>query len=146
MKNLTTLLRQNLANELAFSAQAQSFHWNVRGALFNQLHAFFATVYEDAYAAVDPLAELIRAEGDLAPASLPDLYRHLTVDELDYVPGTAHEMLNHLEAMNKQVLQTLEALHSAAVDHKRIAVENWAADRIAAREKLDWMLRAQLDQ
>lgn len=145
MTTLTNLLRISLANETAFAAQAQSFHWNVRGALFSQLHAFFGTVYADAYAAVDPLAEYIRMEGETAPASLPDLYRHHTVAELDYVPGTAHEMLNHLLKMNTQVQESLELLYDEASSQKRIAIENWVAARIDAHSKLGWMLRAHLE-
>jgi DNA-binding ferritin-like protein len=44
--------------------KTQNFHWNVTGPMFGELHALFEQQYTDLAAAVDELAERIRAVGD----------------------------------------------------------------------------------
>ena len=145
MSTLTNLLRETLANELSFSIQVQSFHWNVRGMLFSQLHEFFGEIYEGAYGTIDALAEYIRIEGEMAPASLPAIYQHKTLNEINVVPGTAQEMLQNLKAMNLQVKATLEALMEESDAQKRYGLSDWVSAQIDMHAKWDWMISAHLE-
>ena len=70
-----------LASQFAYYLKAQYFHWNVEGSDFAQLHDFFQNIYEDAYSAVDPIAEYIRSLEDYAPGSF-ERYQ-----ELSQIPG-----------------------------------------------------------
>jgi len=67
---LTDQLKILLASQFAYYLKAQYFHWNVEGSDFAQLHEFFSDIYEDAYSAVDPIAEYIRALEEYTPGSL----------------------------------------------------------------------------
>ena len=57
---LADLLKTYLASTYAYTIKSQLFHWNVEGPDFGELHEFFSNIYEDAYSAVDPIAEYIR--------------------------------------------------------------------------------------
>ena len=63
--------RKKIADGLAsFQADAftlylktHNFHWNVTGSMFNSLHTMFETQYTEQWAALDDVAERIRALG-----------------------------------------------------------------------------------
>lgn len=61
MDQLYEQLNKLLADTYAFAIKLQFFHWNVEGANFYNDRLFFATMYEEVYGAVDPIAEQIRA-------------------------------------------------------------------------------------
>ena len=50
-----------LADTFVMYMKSHSYHWNVIGPDFPQLHEFFGNLYEDLHGAVDPLAEHVRA-------------------------------------------------------------------------------------
>ena len=140
-----TQLKKLLADELVFSIQVQSFHWNVRGMLFSQLHEFFGEIYAGAYATVDPLAEYIRIKGDLAPAGLADIYSAKSITTVDYVPGSANEMMQALYSMNQQVLRTVNEL-TAVLDPKTEAgILDYVSTLNDMHTKWNWMIKAHLE-
>jgi starvation-inducible DNA-binding protein len=67
---LADLLKTYLASTFAYYLKAHMFHWNVEGPDFGELHEFFSNIYEDAFHAVDPIAEYIRTTEEYAPGSL----------------------------------------------------------------------------
>ncbi|MHB8123414.1 MAG: Dps family protein [Desulfuromonadaceae bacterium] len=140
----TEHLKRVLADELVFSIQMQSFHWNVRGMLFSQLHEFFGDIYAGAYGAVDPLAEYIRTKGDLAPCCLADIYASGSVKDLTYVPGTAQEMLQYALVMNQEVIASVNLLSASVDPTSEAGILDYAATLNDMHTKWDWMLKAHL--
>lgn len=65
MKNHQTVvsLEKVLANSYALYLKTQNYHWNVVGANFKSLHELFNEQYNDLAAAIDEIAERIRALG-----------------------------------------------------------------------------------
>ena len=63
-------LRLVVADTYAIIGQTHICHWNVRGASFFSLHTAFEEQYNELFAAVDEIAERIRAKGALAPCLL----------------------------------------------------------------------------
>ena len=57
MEELVDKMKVVLASTFAAKLKAHSYHWNVIGPDFPQLHEFFATIYEDYDGAIDPLAD-----------------------------------------------------------------------------------------
>jgi starvation-inducible DNA-binding protein len=57
MNELAEALKKALADTFAFYLKAHNFHWNVEGPNFNDYHAFFGVLYNDAWGAVDLIAE-----------------------------------------------------------------------------------------
>lgn len=145
MSTLTDSLRTVLANELVFSLQVQSHHWNVRGMLFKPLHEFFGEIYAGAYATVDSLAEYIRMEGELAPASLPDIYKSKSVSEIHIVPGTSVEMIRNAKMINTEIIAELNVLFNEASTANKQGLADYVSSVLDMHNKWDWMLTSHLE-
>ena len=59
-----------LADSYTLMIKTHNYHWNVEGAHFPALHALFEGQYTELFAAVDEIAERMRALGAKAPAGL----------------------------------------------------------------------------
>ena len=62
-------LSRLLADTYVLYGKTHGFHWNVTGPMFNTLHLMFEGQYTELAAAVDEIAERIRALGVKAPGS-----------------------------------------------------------------------------
>ena len=62
-------LSRLLADTYTLYLTTHNFHWNVKGPMFNSLHAMFMAQYTELWNAVDPVAERIRSLGHAAPGS-----------------------------------------------------------------------------
>lgn len=137
-------LRRTLADVYVFQAQAQSFHWNVVGMFFKPLHCLFGEIYENTHESIDVFAEYIRTLDELAPRSLAEIYASTTIKELEYVPGSARDMIQTLLLNNDIVIASLNTLFAAADDANKQAIADYVASRLDAHEKWRWMLKAHL--
>jgi len=146
MNVLTTTLRIILGDVFVFAFKAQSYHWNVKGFNFSELHRFFGEIYADTSAQVDTLAEYLRIEGELAPKSLIELYSAATIKEDEFIPGTSREMITNLIANNAVVISGLNTLFEVATDHNAQGIVDYVAGRLDAHKKLQWMLKSHLEQ
>ena len=66
-KTIAAGLSKLLADSYAVYLKTHGYHWNVRGPNFASLHTLFMTQYTEMWAAIDVVAERIRALGQLAP-------------------------------------------------------------------------------
>jgi starvation-inducible DNA-binding protein len=103
---LADSLKTLLATEYAFTIKAQQFHWNVEGPDFGQLHKFFMMIYDDVYAAIDPIAEYIRALNEYTPGSFERFGELSVISGQTKIPR-ARLMLEELLANNGQMLDLL---------------------------------------
>ncbi len=133
-------LRGALAETFVFYVKAHSFHWNVRGPLFNQWHDFFGALYQDAHGAVDDIAEHIRALNELAPASLDEIVAPSKI-KFTSAPDAAG-MVKQLRADNKVVIAALEAAQDCAEDADDEGLSNFLQDRLDKHAKWGWKLTA----
>jgi len=62
-------LSKLLADSYTLYLMTHNFHWNVTGPMFNTLHLMFMGQYTEQWAALDLIAERIRALGEHAPAT-----------------------------------------------------------------------------
>jgi starvation-inducible DNA-binding protein len=134
-------LKTLLASNFAYYLKAQMFHWNVEGPDFGQLHKFFAKIYEDAYSAVDPVAEYIRTLEDYAPGSLERF------NELSQIPGQtkiprARLMLEELLADTETMLSIVMQVFQAAQAEGREDIANFMAERQNSHGKYAWQLKS----
>ena len=85
-----TLLAEGLARLLAdtytLQLKTRNYHWNVTGPMFNTLHLMFEQQYTELAAAVDQIAERIRALGAFAPGSYSEYARLTSIPEDETVP------------------------------------------------------------
>jgi len=142
---ITNKLRNVLANELVFSIQMQSFHWNVRGMLFSQLHDFFGDLYEGSYGTVDRFAEYIRILGEMAPCCIADIYKDKSIPEITYVPGTPQEMLQVAMTLNGEVLASVNELIAELDPKEHAGLLDYASTVNDMHNKWKWMIKAHMD-
>lgn len=136
-------LSRLLGETYALAVKTQGFHWNVTGPHFPHLHELFGEQYEELQAAIDELAERIRALGHLAPGSFSQLARLATIKEETGAPRA--------EAMLEQLLEGHEACNKAArvvqakgADNGDEASADLAIGRMEVHDKAAWMLRSTL--
>ena len=142
---LADLLKTLLGSQFAYYIKAHSFHWNVEGPDFAQLHEFFQNIYEDAYSAVDPIAEYIRSLEEYSPGSME---RFL---ELSVIPGQikiprARLMIEELLANSGTMVELLNQCFAAATQENKQDVANFIAERLSQQNKYAWQLRSFLKE
>lgn len=137
-------LTKVLADSFAVYMKTHGYHWNVRGPEFFSFHNLLEQQYRDIWAALDEIAERIRALGVLAPQS-HSAFGNLSAIKDGDPEKEATDMLKEL----MQDHETLIATTRKALDTASEAGDEASADlmtqRLAAHEKFAWMLRSTLD-
>lgn len=134
-------LGQLLASSYALMANTQFAHWNVEGEHFFALHEAFQQQYENLFAAVDELAERIRALDAPAPGGLSGFAARAGFPELSR-PLPARELVGSLVDGHRKVAQDAAALRDAAGAANDLETQDLAIGRIQWHEKTAWMLRS----
>lgn len=140
---LADLLKTYLASTFAYYLKSQYFHWNCEGPDFGQLHEFFQTIYEDAFDAVDPIAEYIRTTEEYAPGSFERFHELTQIQDQTKVPR-ARLMLEELLADTQTMIDMSKQVFDAASAEGREDVANFAAERQSAHGKYMWQLKSYL--
>jgi starvation-inducible DNA-binding protein len=141
MDELIEALKKVQATSFAFYLKAHNYHWNVEGHSFSEYHTFLGSLYEEVFAAVDTIAELIRTLDAYAPGSF-SRFQQLSVieDELSVPKGMV--MIGRLYDDNQKMLVVLREAYRIAETVNSFGVSNALQDRITAHEKHGWMLRS----
>ena len=140
---LADLLKTYLASTFAYYLKAHMFHWNVEGPDFGELHEFFSNIYEDAYSAVDTIAEQIRTTEEYAPGSLSRFHELTQIQDQIKVPR-ARLMLEELLADTQTMKDLSKQVFDVSTQEGRDDIANFAADRLAQHGKYMWQLKSYL--
>lgn len=138
---LAAAVTKVLADGFVFYFKAHSFHWNVVGKDFPQLHGFFGGVYEAVFDNVDRLAEEIRALDATAPMNLATLLSEATVMEnKSTLDGMG--MVAVLAADNQKILSGLLACQKMAEAANQVGLANYLQDLYDSHKKFAWQFSA----
>ena len=137
-------LSKLLANSYTLYVKTQNYHWNVTGPMFTTLHTLFETQYVELAAALDEIAERIRALDAPAPASLAAFSKLAVVREETGSPK-AKRMIENLLADQGAVSRSAQAVIQAAEKSEDQASIDLATRRQEAHQKNAWMLRSHLE-
>ena len=140
---LSDALKQFLATTYAYTVKAQYFHWNVEGPDFGQLHKFFQKIYDDAYGAVDQIAEYIRTEEEYTPGSF-ERFQELSLITGQTMVPRARLMLEELLADTDTMKDLSKSLFDAATAEGREDIADFAANRQGAHGKYAWQIKSYL--
>ena len=135
-------LSRLLADTYTLYLKTHNFHWNVEGPLFNTLHLMFEQQYVELAAAVDLIAERIRALGFPAPGSYSEFSQLATVREASGTPPAAEEMVKQLTRDQELVAKTARSIFEAAERARDEPTADLLTQRLQIHEKTAWMLRA----
>lgn len=122
-----------------------NFHWNVKGPMFNSLHQMFMTQYSEQWAALDQIAERIRALGYPAPGTYAQFAKLATIKEVEGVPA-ALDMVRHLVAAQEATARTARKLLPVVDEADDQPTADLLTQRLDVHEKTAWMLRSLLEE
>jgi starvation-inducible DNA-binding protein len=140
-KSSADALRTLLGETYALYVKTHGYHWNVTGPRFSSLHAMFMTQYTELWAALDTIAERIRALGHFAPGSSGEMMSRATIKPDNDVPD-AETMLKNLAAGHEAVSRAAKyGITIAERNGDPVSVDLFT-QRAMISEKTAWMLRA----
>jgi starvation-inducible DNA-binding protein len=135
-------LQTLLADSYALMAQTHLAHWNVEGPNFFQLHTAFQSQYEELFAAVDEVAERLRALDVLAPGGLKTLAKGSRITELAVEATPAKDFVAHLVDSHEILLADAHVLREAAGEVNDLETQDLVIGRIQTHQKTLWMLKS----
>ena len=139
--NIVAGLQQLLADFQVHYTNLRGFHWEIKGRGFFVLHEKFESMYDDAAAKIDEIAERILTLGGTPENKFSEYLKVARVPEVSGVSRSSEAVEN--------VLSTYK--HFIAEERKLIDLANEANDAVTAdmltgylkeQEKLVWMLVA----
>jgi starvation-inducible DNA-binding protein len=136
-------LSRLLADSYTLYLKTHNYHWNVTGPQFHTLHQMFEQQYTELAAAVDEIAERIRALGVRAPGSYKE-YAALTRIEEGDGEESAEEMIRQLAIGQETVVRTARESFPAADKANDEPTADLLTQRMQIHEKNAWMLRSML--
>lgn len=131
-----------LGNTFTMYFKAHSYHWNIEGKNFQQMHNFFGDLYDELHDAVDTTAEQVRALDVYAPISIDELYKYKSINEDTTKPGYCAVMLGNLLSANAEVISSLNQLFKMATAEGNQGLADFAAGRLDVHAKHGWMIRS----
>lgn len=142
-KKIAEGLSNLLADTYTLYLKTHNFHWNVTGPQFNTLHVMFEEQYTELAAAVDEIAERIRALGFPAPGTYTAYSKLTSLSEEEGVP-TAEKMIAQLVEGQEAVVRTARSVFPAAEKAGDEPTADLLTQRMQIHEKTAWMLRSML--
>lgn len=133
-----------LADSYTLYLMTHNFHWNVKGPMFNTLHLMFMTQYTEQWAALDLIAERIRALGYPAPGTYKEFVKLASIKEIDGVP-LALDMVRHLVHAQEATARTARRLFPLLEKANDQPTADLITQRLDLHEKTAWMLRSLLE-
>jgi starvation-inducible DNA-binding protein len=133
-----------LADTFALYLKTHSFHWNVKGPMFQTLHVMFEEQYNELWLALDPVAERIRALGFPAPGTATAFAELSSIPETPGVPE-AREMIAILVQAHEAVARTARNIFPAVDNASDEPTADLLTQRMQVHEKTAWMLRSLLE-
>jgi starvation-inducible DNA-binding protein len=133
-----------LADSYTLYLMTHNFHWNVTGPDFNSLHQMFMTQYSEQWAALDLIAERIRALGHPAPGTYKEFVKLASIKEVDGVPK-ATDMVRHLVSAQEATARTARLLFPLVNAASDQPTADLLTQRLEVHEKTAWMLRSLLE-
>lgn len=135
-----------LADSYTLLIKTHNYHWNVTGPLFNSLHLLFEAQYTELFAAVDLVAERIRALGYKAPGSYRQFEALAAVKEAGDKTPSAMDMVRELASDHERVAKTAREVFPLAEKGGDEATIDLLNQRLNVHQKSVWMLRATAEE
>ncbi len=140
--SVAVALNATLADTYALYMKTHAYHWNVTGPQFHTLHVMFEEQYREMWAALDEIAERVRALGVFAPTSGKQFADLSAIESADTNPPAAGDMVKNLLADHETLIKRAREGLETAAEAGDAASEDLLTVRIQTHEKTAWMLRS----
>ena len=141
MSDLMTKLSIILADTYTLYLKTQNYHWHVKGPQFKSMHDLFEMQYRELAEAVDAIAERMLMLGHKAPATFKEFEQLKTIKEGNS-DLNANQMVNELSQDHVSLVKDLNQAMVLAQKNNDEGSVSLLSERIAAHEKVHWMLKA----
>src|SRR5438132_3878247 len=133
-------LRQLLANVFALYVKTKNFHWHMSGRHFRDYHLLLDEQSTQIFAMTDDIAERARKIGGTTLRSISDIARNQRLKDNNKEGVSPQEMIGELCEDNQHLTRSLRATHEVCDRHNDVAtaslIENW----IDETERRTWFL------
>ncbi|MFM1534613.1 DNA starvation/stationary phase protection protein [Helcococcus ovis] len=140
MKKLNTYL----ANLAFGNVKLHNLHWNLEGSQFKQVHEYLEVLYDEGFAYLDEVAELLKMQGITPLSSMKEYVAETTLSDLEQRSFTDREAielaLEYVKEMNEFALD----VRKAADEEGNFYVANMMEDHSTAYLKHKWFLSSML--
>ncbi len=140
VEEISSNLRQLLADVFALYLKTKNFHWHISGRHFRDYHLLLDEQSTQIFAMTDDIAERARKIGGTTLRSISDIAKNQRLKDNNKEGVSPQDMIGELRADNLLLTRSLRATHEVCDGHNDVAtaslIENW----IDETERRTWFL------
>ena len=118
---ISSELRQFLADVFTLYLKTKNFHWHMTGPHFRDYHLLLDEQGEQIFEMTDEIAERARKIGGTTLHSIGDVSKHQRLQDNDLEIVPPKEMLSELCADNQALVRSMRATHEVCDRHGDVA-------------------------
>jgi starvation-inducible DNA-binding protein len=139
---ITTSLRQLLADVFTLYLKTKNFHWHMSGPHFRDYHLLLDDQATQIYAMTDDIAERARKIGGTTLHSISDISKHQRLKDNNEESISAIEMLRELRNDNRELTRFFRLTHEICEKNNDVATASLIEVWIDETERRTWFLSA----
>jgi starvation-inducible DNA-binding protein len=137
---ISSALRQLLADVFALYIKTKNFHWHMSGSHFRDYHLLLDEQATQIFAMTDDIAERARKIGGTTVHSISDIAQHQRLKDSNAEFVSPKDMLAELCADNQQLTRSLRSTHEVCEQHNDVATASLIEVWIDETERRTWFL------
>ena len=137
---ISSALRQLLADVFALYVKTKNFHWHMSGSHFRDYHLLLDEHADQIFALTDDIAERARKIGGTTLHSISDISRHQRLKDNNEEFVTPKDMLAELSADNQHLTRFLRSAHEVCEQYTDVATASMIEVWIDQTERRTWFL------
>ena len=137
---ISTALRQLLADVFALYLKTKNFHWHMSGRHFRDYHLLLDEQAEQIFAMSDDIAERARKIGGSTLRSISDISRYQRLKDNNDEFVTPKDMMSELSADNLELTRSLRFTHQICDRNSDVASASLIETWIDQTERRTWFL------
>lgn len=137
-------LTELLADEHVLYNKTRSYHWNIVGPSFMELHKLYEEQYNLLAEIIDEIAERIRTIGHYAEGRLSELLKLTSLTE-PAIPVKFEKQIAELDSDHETIIMKLRKMITEFDEkYKDAGSSDFVTGLLKNHEKMVWMLRSYL--
>ena len=137
---ISSALRELLADVFALYLKTKNFHWHMSGRHFRDYHRLLDEHAEQIFAMTDDIAERARQIGGTTLRSISDISRNQSLKDNNEEFVAPRNMLIELCADNQQLTRSLRSIHDVCERYSDVATASLIESWIDETERRQWFL------
>lgn len=128
-----------LANLMVGNVLLHNLHWNVEGKSFKQVHEYLEELYDEAFEQYDEVAELMKMNGKMPPASLKEYVELMDLEELEVRSYSIEEAMKEAKKYLVHMKELALKIRSEE-DDEEFVWANLMEDYVTSYNKHIWFI------